>query len=81
MTNYYSNSVDYHDALDRFEAQERHEQAMRDFDAKQAAAKEEAGCCCYEHIGDNPNCRIHGDEFTQADEQERQELYTLGMGA
>jgi len=40
-------------------------------------------CLCYEFVGDNPLCPDHGDaqEFTQADEQERNDLYTMGMGA
>lgn len=40
-------------------------------------------CACYEYIGDNPECPVHGkaQEFTQADEQERADLYTMGMGA
>ena len=40
-------------------------------------------CLCYEYAGDNPFCPDHGQaqEFTQADEQERNELYTMGMGA
>ena len=77
-------------------------QIVRDFDAKQAAAKDEAGfdeenkeagCCCYEHQGDNQNCPIHGDNLTHdeeikadhysdygADYKERNDLYCAGMG-
>ena len=92
MTNYYSNSADYHDAVDRYEAQERSERAIREYYEKAAAAKEEAGfdeehkeagCTCYEHAGDNPLCPVHGEaqEFTAADDQERSDLYMIGMGA
>ncbi|MBL0320718.1 MAG: hypothetical protein IPP74_15695 [Alphaproteobacteria bacterium] len=40
-------------------------------------------CLCYEYAGDNPLCPDHGDaqEFTQADDRERNDLYTMGMGA
>ena len=37
-------------------------------------------CCCLEYAGDCDDCPIHGDEFTRADEQERSDLYTIGMG-
>jgi len=36
MTNYYSNSADYHDDLDRYEARVRAEQAEREFFEQQA---------------------------------------------
>lgn len=50
-------------------------------DLEPADEPEKPQCACYEFIGDNPDCPIHGDEFTRADEQERNELYTIGMGA
>lgn len=75
MTNYYSNSADYHNDLDAFEARIRAEQAERDLDEA-----EKPRCACYEYIGDNPECPIHGDYFKKADEQERADLYTMGMG-
>lgn len=42
-------------------------------------------CCCYEYQGDNDNCPVHGHPFTdaeiEADYQERNDLYMMGMGA
>ncbi len=48
-------------------------------------------CSCYDYAGENPACKIHGDLFDnhgafsdaeiKADYQERNDLYTMGMGA
>lgn len=47
-------------------------------------------CCCFEVLGDNPNCPEHGGMFEshgafssdeiKADYQERGDLYAIGMG-
>lgn len=49
-------------------------------------------CCCYEVMGDNVDCPVHGkgheqnhgaftDAEIEADYQERNDLYMMGMGA
>lgn len=54
-------------------------------DAVKEADEKPETCTCYEFICDNPLCPDHGHlyqcEFTPEDEQERNELYTMGMGA
>lgn len=52
---------------------------------------DEETCCCYEIMGDNPQCPHHGNMFKspaawsyedyKADYQERSDLYNMGMGA
>lgn len=42
---------------------------------------EKPQCVCYEYMGDNLDCPIHGEYFTKADQQERNDIYTIGMGA
>lgn len=56
MTNYYSNSIDYHNDLDRFEARMRAEQE----EAEIEEADKKAACVCLEYIGDNGFCPVHG---------------------
>ena len=83
MTNYYSNSVDYNNDLDAFEARVRAEQAEDEIEEKPQ-------CCCFEFIGDNPGCPIHGafqayygfggDDNSIAWDKERDELRTMGQG-
>lgn len=46
----------------------------------EADEEKSSTCLCYEFVGDNPLCPDHGGEFTRADEQERSDLYTIGMG-
>lgn len=82
MTNYYSNSIDYHNDLDAFEARVRAEEAEAEEPTEQEE-KETCCCCCYEYAGDNRDCPVHGrlsDEEAKADYQERKDLYTMGMG-
>lgn len=42
-------------------------------------------CSCFEFVGDNDACPVHGHPFTdaeiKADYQERNDLYMMGMGA
>ena len=40
-------------------------------------------CACFEYIGDNPECPIHGadNDDSTAYDKERAGLYTIGMGA
>lgn len=51
----------------------------------EAIETEEPECACFEFIGDNDACPVHGKPFTdaeiKADYQERNELYMMGMGA
>ena len=46
---------------------------------------EEPECSCFEFIGDNDDCPVHGHPFTdaeiKADYQERNDMYMMGMGA
>jgi hypothetical protein len=81
MSNYYSNSADYHDAVDAFEARMRSEEADRE-ESKRKQSKP-VSCACFEYIGDNPECPIHGadNDDSTAYDKERAELYTIGMGA
>lgn len=94
MSNYYSNSIDYHNDLDAFEARVRAEQAERD--------AEEETCTCFEIQGDNADCPKHGDHFKShgpivelsdaeqvmadyfddygANYHERNDMYLTGMG-
>lgn len=82
MNTYYKTSTEYHDALDRREAQERAEQAERELN--------DAKCVCLEVIGDNGTCPVHGPGFEQAkadyfsdygaDYQELNDLYSFAMG-
>ena len=51
----------YHDALDRFEAKQRAEQFEREQDEI-----DESKCVCFEYMGDNPECPLHGNLFKQA---------------
>lgn len=50
-----------------------------------AIETEEPECSCFEFIGDNDACPVHGHPFTDAEikayYQERAELYMMGMGA
>jgi hypothetical protein len=55
MTNYYSNSRDYHDDLDRFEALVRSEQEPE----INSIQSNQPQCVCYEFAGDNDNCPVH----------------------
>jgi len=82
MKTYYKTSTEYHDALDRREAQERAEQAERELN--------DVRCVCLEVIGDNGDCPVHGKGFEQAkaeyfedygaDYAERNDLYSFAMG-
>lgn len=49
---------------------------------KELKARE--NCSCFEFVGDNDACPVHGKPFTdaeiKADYQERAELYAMGMG-
>ena len=68
MTNYYSNSIDYHNDLDTFEARVRAEQAMAEYDESRRvftiddyeAQEQPEQCVCLEYAGDDPRCPIHG---------------------
>lgn len=51
---------------------------------------DEPECHCYEYMGDNPKCPKHGGDISDihfsmeeilSDYQERNDLYTMGMGA
>jgi hypothetical protein len=67
-------TAQYHDALDRYEARMRAEQADRELDdvlayeiLQEQAERErdldeqdKRQCCCFEFAGDNDICPIHG---------------------
>ena len=56
-----------------------------------ANGKKSNDCCCFEVMGDNPNCPEHGGMFSnhgafsdaeiKADYQERNDLYNMAIGA
>lgn len=50
-----------------------------------AIEDEKPECFCFEFEGDNADCPVHGHPFTdaeiEADYQERNDLYMMGMGA
>lgn len=76
MKNYYSNSIEYNDDLDAFEARMRAEQEEIEIEEKPA-------CCCYEYVGDNSHCPVHGsffDDDSTAWDKERNDLKTMGQG-
>ena len=80
MTNYYPNSIWYHNDVDAFEARMRAEEAER----------KTPQCICLEMIGDNGDCPVHGKGLEKnqaltfadykADYQERNDLYVMGNG-
>jgi hypothetical protein len=65
MKNYYSNSIEYHNDLDAFEARMKAEQEETDIheEAKKLL------CICLEFIGDNGYCPVHGKPFTDPFEE------------
>lgn len=65
MTNYYSNSIDYHDDLDRFEARARAEQ-----EETEIHETEKPMCVCLVYIGDNGPCPVHGENTVAEYESE-----------
>ena len=77
MTNYYSNSIDYHNDLDRFEARMRAEQ--EETEIHEADKK----CVCLEYIGDNGYCPVHGypPEVDGSDTSTMTQLSDAGFGS
>lgn len=79
---YYQNSIQYHNDLDAFEARVRAEQAERELDEDEKKTAEPQ-CCCYEYVGDNSGCPVHGTYFqddSAAWDKERNDLRTMGLG-
>lgn len=73
MTDYYKTSADFHDAVDRYEAQERAEQAEREYreaekrEADKRETDEDEKCECLQYAGDAIACLIHGLLFRDDD--------------
>lgn len=79
MTNYYKNSIEYHDALDLLEARMKLEQEETDIHE----AGKHPQCNCYEFVGDNSACPVHGT-YTDEDESDTSmsaQLHNAGFGS
>lgn len=81
---YYKTSTEYHDALDRREAQERAEQAERELNAIELTEKIDSEIAKAKKTLAESESLLKKwkaeDKEMKADARERADLYTMGMG-